>query len=432
MQAQRSILFLQGNASRFFGDLGRALIERDYRVHRINFNGGDWFFWPLPGAVEYRWGLKRWPEFLETHLDRWSVTDILLFGDCRPLHREAVRIAKERGIRVYVFDEGYIRPNWMTMELGGTNGHSSLPRDPAWFRAAATKLPPWDGGAPVVSKFARRAWEDILYNFSTVLSAYRYPGYRTHRPWHPFVEYAGWLYRFARKPAARHRMERGLAELAASNHPYFFFPLQLDCDSQIRHHSTFGRIAPTIHFIIDSFAKHAPADTLLVMKEHPLDNCLTNWRQMTRWVAAAAGIADRVIYLEDGHLESLLAECEGVVTVNSTVGFLALAFGKPVIALGNAIYDMPGLTFQGELDEFWIAPTPPDAATFDAFRRVAVARTQVNGGFFSQSGVTAAVAGAIERLENAIQEASITPLPSAQTAGADSADSPRKTRTVIG
>ncbi len=59
-----------------------------------------------------------------------------------------------------------------------------------------------------------------------------------------------------------------------------------------------------------------------------------------------------------------------VVTVNSTVGTLALACGLPVIALGKAVYDIAGLTFQGELDEFWNTPTAPDADLFDAFRRV--------------------------------------------------------------
>jgi capsular polysaccharide export protein len=430
MRTRRSFLFLQGNASRFFGDLGRALHGRGHPVHRINFNGGDRVFWPLRGAVDFRWGVKSWPAFLEARLDRWAITDIMLFGDCRPLHAEAVRVAKARGIRVYVFDEGYLRPNWVTMDLGGTNGNSSLPHDPAWYRAAAGKLPPWSDGAPVSSSFARRAWEDVLYNFSMMLSAFLYPGYRTHRPWHPLVEYAGWLYHFARGPAQRGRIARGLARLKESRRPYFFFPLQLDCDSQIRRHSPFGRVAPTIGHVIESFARHAPADALLVIKEHPLDNCLTNWRTMTARVAAAAGVGDRVIYLEDGPLGPLLDDSEGVVTVNSTVGFLALAHGKPVIALGTAVYDVPGLTFQGDFAEFWTGPTQPDAAMFDSFRRVAVARTQLNGGFFSEAGVALGVAGALGRLENAIHDTSVTELPAPQGQNPGDPVPIRKKRTL--
>jgi capsular polysaccharide export protein len=410
MPAKRSYLFLQGIASRFFGILGSALAGHGHAVHRINFNGGDWVFWRLPGAVSYRWGLNGWPEFLEAHLDKWAVTDIVLFGDCRPLHREAVRIAKLRGIRVYVFDEGYIRPNWITMEQGGVNGHSSLPSDPAWFRAAAAKVPAWSSGPTIQGNFARRAFEDVLYNVATMSTTLLYPGFRTHRPWHPLVEYAGWLLRFSRKSAVKRRMESGLRRLATLDRPYYFFPLQLDCDSQIRHHSTLGRIAPAIHHVIASFARYAPPDSLLVLKEHPLDNALTNWRRMTARIAAKAGVGPRVIYLEDANLEALIAKSKGVVTVNSTVGFLALAFAKPVVTLGDAIYDMPDLTFQGGLDDFWEKGAPPDAATFDAFRRVAVSRTQINGGFFSQQGLELAVAGALARLEQPHTEAVVTPM----------------------
>jgi capsular polysaccharide export protein len=57
----------------------------------------------------------------------------------------------------------------------------------------------------------------------------------------------------------------------------------------------------------------------------------------------------------------VLAPAAGVVTVNSTAGLQALREGKPVVALGRALYDMPGLTFQGArplLDRGRRRPTP--------------------------------------------------------------------------
>ncbi len=416
MSTQRSFLFLQGMATRFFAKLGSALAKNGHQVHRINFNGGDRLFWLRPGAVDFTQDLKAWPQFLEEHLIAWSVTDIILFGDCRPLHREAVRLASLRGVRVYVVDEGYIRPNWVTLEQGGVNGYSHLPRDPDWYRNAATATPDWSGGLPAHGSFARRAFDDVLYNVASVALMPWFTKYRTHRPWHPFVEYAGWIRRFARKPSAKRRTARAMKEILANEKPFFLFPLQLDCDSQIRQHSPFKRIAPSIDRVITSFAANAPADSFLVIKEHPLDNCLTDWRTMVGQVSIAAGIQDRVVYVEGGDLEALLNRSRSVVTVNSTVGLLALARGRAVKTLGDAVYDMPELTFQGSLDDFWIEAAPPISATFDCFRRVVAARTQVNGGFFSKAGLELAIAGSLAALDDRVQDRRVTAVAAKQSA----------------
>ncbi|MET5116120.1 capsular biosynthesis protein, partial [Burkholderia pseudomallei] len=62
-----------------------------------------------------------------------GVTDVLLFGDCRAIHRPIHEIARASGVRVHVFEEGYVRPLWITMERHGVNGRSLLPRDPGYY-----------------------------------------------------------------------------------------------------------------------------------------------------------------------------------------------------------------------------------------------------------------------------------------------------------
>src|SRR5262249_9618062 len=109
----------------------------------------------------------------------------------------------------------------------------------------------------------------------------------------------------------------------------------------------------------------------------------------------------RVIVLDGGELAKILALSHAVVTVNSTVGAQALGDHLPVIALGSAVYDIPGLTYQGDLDHFWTEAAPPGAKVFEVFRRVLVARCVLPGSFFSEAGLRSAVAGAVERLEAA-------------------------------
>ena len=76
----------------------------------------------------------------------------------------------------------------------------------------------------------------------------------------------------------------------------------------------------------------------------------------------------------------------------------ALEFGRPTLVLGKAIYDVPGLTAQGGLDAFWSDPEAPEPGLFLAFRKVVMARTQINGAYSSRYGVGLAAPEAARRL----------------------------------
>lgn len=399
--AARNVLLLQGLMGPLFRRVGQALRRDGYGVHKVNFNGGDRLFWRLPNGIDYRGPPEDWPAALARLIAGRGITDVVLFGDCRPLHMAALGVCRDLHVPVHVFEEGYIRPDWVTLELGGVNGHSTLPRDPAWYLAQAAALPPVPEHRPVPSSFRRRAAEGLLYNAADVLTRWRYPHWQTHRPWHPLVEGMGWLRKLMRREATRARANDALAALDARAGPYMLFPLQLDSDAQVRLHSPFAGIADALRRVIGSFAAHAPAGLRLVVKEHPLDNGVRDWRLETLSVAAQHGVDDRVIYLEAGDIVPVAERAEGVVTINSTSGTLALALGVPVIALGQAVYDIAGITDQGGLDAFWRAPRAPDAATFAAFRRVLIDRCLVAGGFFSDEALRKVTEGVVARLEAA-------------------------------
>ncbi len=396
--SNRSFLFLQGMASQFFSRLGLALRDRGHVVSRVNFNAGDRLFWPLGGALDFRSRAADWPDFLTEVLVSRKVTDIILFGDCRPLHRQAIQLARSLQLTVHVCEEGYLRPHWVTFERDGVNGHSSLPRNPDWYREASASLPPLGPTPSVPSSFRKRAWDDLVYNAAAIALSPFYPHYQTHRPRHRLVEYAGWSRKMANRPLTRRRTAAAAQRITPQSR-FFLLPLQLNCDTQIRLHSQFGSMTPVIAKILESFARHAPPDTMLVVKEHPLDDGLVAWHRVVDRLAAEAGIADRVVYLETGSIDELIARTLGVVTVNSTTGTLALAAGVPVVTLGTAIYDIAGLTHQGPLDGFWVAPTAPDPALFAAFRQVLADRCLLVGSFFSEQGIQSLVRNAVARLE---------------------------------
>ncbi|MBB4860600.1 capsular polysaccharide export protein [Novosphingobium chloroacetimidivorans] len=396
---RKSVLLLQGLMGPLFRRLGEELMRAGHTVHKINFNGGDRLFWRLPGGIDYRGSLEDWPAWLEGVIREHQVTDVTLFGDCRDHHMPAIRLCRELGVLVHVFEEGYIRPDWVTLELGGVNGHSSLPRDPVWYRQTAAALPPVPPHAQVPSSFRRRALEGLLYNTADVLTRWYYPHWTNHRPWHPLVEGMGWARKLRRRKDNQKRSEALLDHLQDSAAAYFIFPLQLDSDAQIRLHSPFAGIADALKLVIGSFAAHAPAHTRLVVKEHPLDNGVRDWCQEAGDIAALYGVADRVDYLPAGDIVPVTRRSLGMVTINSTSGTLALVEGVPVVALGHAIYDIPDITFQDGIDAFWSNPVPPDAETFAALRRVLIERCLIPGGFFSDEALDKVVRHAVARFE---------------------------------
>ena len=396
---RRNVLLLQGLMGPLFRLLGQGLIRAGHAVHKVNFNGGDRAFWRLPGGIDYRGTKADWPAALRGIIAEQRITDVMLFGDCRDYHLAATAVCRELDVKVHVFEEGYVRPDWVTMEEGGVNGQSRLPRDPAWYRDVAAALPPVPPHSKVPFSFRRRAVEGLAYNAADVLSRWYYPHWNNHRPWHPLVEGMGWIRKLSRKSEREAAGAALVARLEQSGAPYFLFPLQLDSDAQIRMHSSFVGIADALKRVIGSFADHAPADVRLVVKEHPLDNGVRDWEQETADIADKFGVAGRVDYLATGDIETIGGSARGMVTINSTSGTLGLAMGVPVVVLGHAVYDMPDITCQGGLDDFWASPVPPDAETFAAFRRVLIDRCLIPGGFFSQPALEKVVQHAIARFE---------------------------------
>lgn len=396
----RCFLFLQGPHGVLFRRLAQRLRARGHRIERINLNGGDRHDWQGPQqeqSHDFTGSADEWPIFINRFIERHRVTDLVLYGDCRPLHRAAHGIARHRGCRIHVFEEGYIRPDFMTLERDGVNGHSALPADPHFYLDEARRLPPVDALPPVPASFDRRAQDVLAYHLASLRRRLRFRGYRSHRPRNMAVEAAGWLRRALTRSLARRRSADALDQLG--DRPFFFLPLQLSSDHQIRTHSPFTDMDVATSYILQSFAAHASDDALLVIKQHPLSYDLRSPARPIMRTARRLGVGDRVFYLEASELEPLIARALGVVTVNSTTGTLALRWGVPTIVLGDAVYDMPLITHQGSLDGFWRHPVPPDASVYEAFCRVLYHRCLVHGGYLSDEGLAMLVKNAVPRLE---------------------------------
>lgn len=385
LASARRVLLLQGPMGPFFARLARFLEAGGSHVGKVNFNAGDaWFYRGRP-ALAYRGDLDQWQAWLARLLRDERTDAVVLFGQARPYHRGAIEVAGRLGVQVFVFEEGYFRPDYVTLEPGGVNGHSTLPRVAAHYAALPADRPP--APRPTRQRFARMAWFATQYALATAAGRRRYPHGEYHRELHPAVEALRWLRSGWRKlrfgVAERHR----LAQLTApgASRRWFLLPLQVHNDAQLADHSPYDCVTEMLAQVVASFAAHAPADTLLVVKHHPMDRAYRDYTGLVDTLRREHRLGDRLVYVHDLHLPTLLKHARGVVTVNSTTGLQALFHGRPVCTLGDAIYAMPGLAEARELDAFWIWQPAVDRDLFARFRAEVIRRTQVNASFYGEA-----------------------------------------------
>lgn len=395
--AGRTFLIVSAPFGPFGRELARALGARGARALRVIMNGGDALDWARGEALVYRGGFADWGGWLERQLALHGVTDIVTYGDSSPYAAAALEVAIRLGVRGQVLEQGYFRPDWITVEHGGVNANSRLPADPDWYRHHPTASVATDAAG--VGRTAPAAVARIFaYHLAVYAAAPWFRRYRAHYSEPAYRQAIGHVLRFGWQQASRGRRRRAFQTLVASGAPLFLTLLQRPGDSQLVRHSDFLSSSAFLERVVESFARHAPPDARLVVRPHPFDPGLTPHAAVLAKAARAAGVEGRVSFVDHGKLHEVLPLVRGVVCVNSTAGLAAIEFGRPTITLGRAIYDMPGMTHQGGLDGFWTAPETPDPDLYAAFRRAVIAETQVNGGYATARGRSLAVDAVAGRL----------------------------------
>ena len=385
----RSFLFLQGPHGPFFGALGKLIQSAGAKVHRLGFNKGDQIFWPDRASfVPYKGAPEDWPARFTDLCDTHSVTDIVLYGDTRPIHAQAVEIARDRGLTVHVFEEGYLRPYWVTYERGGANGHSRLMEmsvadmEEALARTALeTPLPPAHWGDT-----RQHVIYGALYHWFVMFANTAYGNFQPHRALTVTQEFRLYVRRLFLMPL--HMIERRIATARIRNggFPYHLALLQLEHDSAFRDHSPFAATEEFLEEVVRAFAKGAPRHHHLVVKAHPLEDGRAPIRRSLKQLAKKYEVGDRLHFVRGGKLAQLLNEARTAVTVNSTAGQQVLWRGLPLRVFGKAVYDKAEFVSNQPLAEFFAAPARPDGRAYKQYRRFLLETSQLPGGYYSRSG----------------------------------------------
>lgn len=379
---------LQGPHGPFFDQLSAMLRDAGSSVWRVGFNAGDEFFWRDRGHfIRHAGTPEEWPAHLDQIIRRHGVTDIMLYGDVRPVHAAARQACQEHGLVLHVFEEGYLRPFWITYERGGSNGNSALMRISLRDMRNALRgragdhlsRPPAHWGDMRQHKFY-----GALYHFFVLIANRRYKGYRTHRQIGVFQEFRLNLRRLLLAPFDMIAQDREANAVSRGGFAYVLVPMQLEHDSNFVAHSPYATMSEFTDQVLVEFARSAPRHHHIVFKAHPLEDGRGGIRQAIKASADRLNIAHRVHFVRGGKLAQLLNQARAVVTVNSTSAQQALWRGLPVKSMGNAVYDKPGIVSDQDLAEFLGEPIPPQTSLYRRYRDFLLESSQIPGGYYSE------------------------------------------------
>jgi capsular polysaccharide export protein len=378
------VLLLIGPIGTFFARLADHFEHRGVAVTKISFPLHEFGF-KSHQRVSYSDSMEAFPSFLRSLILERGIRHIFMYGDFIDPHRLAIEVVQQLNretllpyrLDAWVFELGYVRPNYVSLELERVNARSNLNK-PVGFYASLPEVEAIPA-APRDPGFRwRKAWKmpTFIQHAFTAYPIINGPHKLQPKPSYLLAQIHGLLrkhfYRLTELPIHR-RLQDGT--------PYVLVPLQVSSDSQVSLGSDYAGMEPFIADIIASFADHAPASDRLAFKHHPRDRGYNHYGALIESLARRHRVSERVLYFHDGALGPILKRAKAVLTINSTVGLQALYHGVPTKVMGRTFYNMPGLTDQQDLADFWREPRSSDRGLYRKFYRYMIETTQVNGNF---------------------------------------------------
>jgi capsular polysaccharide export protein len=386
---QRVFLFLQGPHGPFFRQLARSLEQAGARTLRVGFNRGDHVFWPDRASyIAQTDALDTWPATVAAILADRRVTDLVVYGDTRPIHATAIAEAERRGITVHVFEEGYIRPYWVTYERGGANGNSAL------MSMTIDEMRHALEGGDMEHAEAPARWGALrqhvfygaVYHGLVLLANRRYAAVKPHRTLSVRQEFLLYLKRLGLM--SWHWLDRVAATRAIlrGTYPYHLALLQLEHDASFRDHGPFASQTEFVEKVIAGFAAGAPAHHHLVFKahpargraraavdEHPAGRAQIRHRRPGAFRAGREARAASRRREIGGHRELDLSAAGALARTSAQV-----LRGRRLPQAGIRLRSAAGRILQGS--------RRPDSAAYAAFRQYLLRTSQLTGSYYSAAG----------------------------------------------
>lgn len=350
-------LILQADWEGGMVNVALDLMEAGKSVTKILLHAGDWIYkWKGVSTVNFDAPIKSFESWLRHYIEQNELDCLILYNQYRPYNQIGWDLAEELDIECIVLELGLLRPDFCSIYTRELDQFEYLAG--RWEGVTDNKETICETEKPaqlaVMSTPQKIVQFAFYYSFSRFMAAFagKYQHYQDQRSL-SFSHHLGAGIRNLLRFQGRDKQNRYNRIFSTSlSGQYYIAPLQVHSDSQITKRSDFTDMEAFIRHVSRSFLKHAPVDTKLVFKVHPMDRGYKDYAKLIKKLQSKPG-GDRILYLDRIHLPTALDHARGCVTINSSVGLSALIHGAPTVTLGEAAYHLKGLTFQGELDAFW-------------------------------------------------------------------------------
>lgn len=391
------VLILQGPVGPFFGRLQSFLISQNIDAWRVSFHTGDRIFCNSSKTLHFDGSLDGWTNWIRQVLAFGDFGTIILFGSERPAHCAARKVAAAANVKVISLEEGYIRPGFITVEQDGNNANSPIAGQ---VIAHPHEPPPEQVSSRSYNSLRRMIAYGATYYTARGLTTFGKRRELFHRQTPLLQEAYCWTRNLSRRITGG---ERNFAKvqylLEHCDRNFYLVPLQVGADANMTKFASGWNSARLISESIRSFAAHAPNNTRLVFKIHPMERGHNNLTPMIMRNAAASGIADRIDVIETGSLGLLTRHAAGMITVNSTSGLSAIFHGVPLMVLGQSIYSNKKLaTVTPDFDHFWTSGHVASPELRSAYIARIRDEALMPGDFYCSIGMDIAARSVFEKL----------------------------------
>ncbi len=210
---------------------------------------------------------------------------MLIWNGGKFRQRIALEVAKLKEIKVFYFENGLL-PNTIVFDDKGINYENSVPRESSFYKTYSSNVDLPKELVPRIGKGSQKFVGD----------------------------------------------KEGLPER------YIFVPFQVDYDTQVISHSHWIKNMRMLFEVIEQAAQNSEYE--FVLKEHPSSG--VEYPDLYTRADKLLNVSFKNTYSTQELIENSLA----VITINSTVGIESLLFHKKVIVLGDAFYNIEGITYE--------------------------------------------------------------------------------------